>query len=301
MPNTLAHIGINGFLTKYLLRDSDLFWIFIGTIIPDIPWISNKIVTTIFPELIGYDLQLYLIVQASLFYCIIISFAISLLSKKTKRTFIILALGSLLHLLLDSLQTKWANGVHLSAPISWELTSFELFWPESYFSYLITALGILFIAFNFKSIIKIQVEFQKNYKIFLGFIFIIAFYLFTPFVFIKDVEKNDSHFISTLKNNEERIGKYVEMDRKYVVFNKITDSYWIESFDASFIELEGIEKLESDRISIKGNFIGSNKIRVTELHENFSLYRDGASYLGIGFILVITLIGFKNSFSKSKK
>jgi hypothetical protein len=115
MPNTLAHIGINSLTTETLIKDADLKWVLLGCIIPDFSWMFQRIVQIIFPLVNGYDLRLFSIVQASLFYCLIISLAFAFLSKTTLKTFIILALGVILHLLLDSFQMKWGNSTHFFA------------------------------------------------------------------------------------------------------------------------------------------------------------------------------------------
>lgn len=155
MPNTIAHIGINGLLTRSLIKTSDLFWIYFGTLIPDFPWIFQRAVETFFPSINGYDLRLFAIVQATLFLSILFSGAMAFLSDSPKKTFLILSFGSLLHLLLDSLQIKWANGVHLIAPFNWELLNFSLFWPESSPTYILTLGGIVYFIFNWKSLSSI--------------------------------------------------------------------------------------------------------------------------------------------------
>lgn len=112
---------------------------------------------------------------------------------------------------------------------------------------------------------------------------------------MNNVVKSDNHFISTLKTENERIGKYVEMDRKDVTFNEQTNSYWIKSFNKDIIELKNIERLNSNRISIKGRFISNNIIDVIEYHENWEAFRDGASYLGILLIIFSWILAFRNS------
>ena len=66
-----------------------------------------------------FDLRFYCIVQASLFGCLLLSGALASVSSRPWRVFAILGLGSLMHLLLDATQAKWASAVHLLAPISW--------------------------------------------------------------------------------------------------------------------------------------------------------------------------------------
>jgi len=45
MPNTLAHIAIQAPLTRLGMKEAPLQWIAVGCIIPDIPWIVQRIFT----------------------------------------------------------------------------------------------------------------------------------------------------------------------------------------------------------------------------------------------------------------
>ncbi len=299
MPNTLAHIGINGLSTKTLIKNSDLFWIYLGCIIPDFPWIIRKIIIFLYPTINGFDLQLYSIVQASLFFSLVLSLAFALVSKNVFKTFLILSLGSLLHLLLDPLQIKWANGVHFFAPFNWELINYGLFWPESWITYFLTLLGLVFFLYNLKYIKKSAPDLIFTIKRFLIFIFILMIYLIFPITFMQSVEANDNHFVATLRNHIERTGKYIELDRKNIRFDKNTNSYWIESFNNENIELRNLDNLHSNNLSIKGKFIGKNLIEIKEYHENWAFFRDGASYTGLTLILIFWLLGMKNYFKSN--
>lgn len=286
MPNTLAHIGVNGFLTSSVLKKSDLFWIYVGTIIPDIPWILQRALGMFFPSINGFDLRLYVIVLASLFFSLILSAALSLLTTNTKKTFLILAVGSLLHLLLDSLQIKWANGVHLFAPFSWKLLNFGLFWPESLPTYILTLSGVIFFIFNWKILTKQNLNLSFKLPKFLYSLVLFTLYFLLPFYFMPQVESANSHYIKTLRNVNDRKGKYIEFDRKKIRLNKSTSQYEIQTFDKSYIPLVGLNKTNASKISLRGNFIDNNTIKVKEYHENIVWFRDGASYVGISLILL---------------
>lgn len=298
MPNTLAHIGINGILTRSIIKKSDLFWIYLGCIIPDIPWIIRKTIFTLYPSINGYDLQLFVIIQASLFFCILLSLALSSLSNEFWKTLTILIIGSLLHLILDPIQIKWANGVHLFAPFSWELTNYGFFWPESWATYLFTLLGIIFFFINFKELRTSKPKFNLSIARIFFSVVILAFYFLAPLNFMNDLEKSNAHFVSTFKDYENRIGKYVETDRKKVIFNDETNSYWIESFDGSFTELTGIENIESSKVSIQGRFVTKDLIMVSNYKENWVIFRDGASYVGLLLVFFSWIIMFIKSATK---
>jgi hypothetical protein len=154
MPNTLAHFAINGLLTRAVLADADLKWVYLGFVIPDLPWILQRIVKSLPLSMDLYDLRAYCIVQSSLLLCVFICIAFSMLVKLRCKAFVILIIGALLYLLLDAVQIKWANGVHLFLPFNWNLIRFDLFWPESLGTYILTTAGIMYFVFNVKNYYK---------------------------------------------------------------------------------------------------------------------------------------------------
>ena len=279
-----------------MIKNSDLLWIYLGCIIPDIPWIIRKIIELVLPIVNSYDLQIYSVVQSSLFFSLILSYCFALISKSTYRTFIILGLGSIFHLLFDMFQIKWANGVILFAPFNWDIINYGIFWPESVTTYLFTIIGFMYFFINWNVIKKAKLPIKTNIKGLLGFFTLLVLYFTAPIFLIENGKEADNHFVKTLENFDQRKGKYIELDRKALIYNDTTNSFWIESFDKSLIELSGIEIVENDRISIKGKFLSNNLIQVEEYHENLELFRDGASYVGLLFVLFAWSISFKNNY-----
>ncbi|MCB9249301.1 MAG: hypothetical protein H6613_12535 [Ignavibacteriales bacterium] len=55
-----------------------------------------------------------------------------------------------------------------------------------------------------------------------------------------------------------------------------------------------MENISSSKLSIQGYFVNNDLINVTEYHENWVLFRDGASYAGIALILFAWLIQFRD-------
>jgi len=115
MPNTIAHFAINGLLTRAVISHADFKWIYLGCVIPDLPWILQRVVQSLPMPINLYDLRAYCVAQSSLILCLVICGAFSMLAKQRSKVFGILAMGCALHLLLDALQVKWANGVHFLA------------------------------------------------------------------------------------------------------------------------------------------------------------------------------------------
>ena len=213
MPNTLAHIGVQGFSTKSIFNFSDLKWIYLGCIIPDFPWILQRILK--YSNLFNlYDVRDYSIILSTLLFSIILSGALSMFSINSKKVFLILAFSSLFHLMLDPLQIKWANGTHLFAPFSWHLLSFNLFWPESILTYIITGFGLLYFIYYYKSALKESSDLtipgiKKMYLM----ISLLLVYFIVPLFMLNLPEQNNNHFVKTLRDYNSRQGKYIELDR----------------------------------------------------------------------------------------
>lgn len=296
LPNTLAHIALNGPVSRSLVKGSDILWIYLGCVIPDIPWIIRKIIEFIAPSINGYDLQIYSIVQSTLIFSLILSFGFALVSNSRRKTFLILGIGTILHLVFDMLQIKWANGVLLFAPLNWEIINYGIFWPESIITYIFTLSGLVYYLIHWKRIKLAKLPLRINIGTLIGLLMIMILYFGAPIFFMDESRSADNHFVNTLENENEREGKYIEMDRKDILFNENTNSFWIKSFDKSYIELSEMQSITSNRISIKGTFTTNNLIKVYEYHENNEILRDGASYMGLLLILLAWGISFKNYF-----
>ena len=82
MPNTLAHVGAQGMATHEVLRDADPRWMYLGCVIPDLPWILQRILFVAVPGIDPYALWAYLVVQASLFGGLLVCTAAALLTDR---------------------------------------------------------------------------------------------------------------------------------------------------------------------------------------------------------------------------
>jgi hypothetical protein len=81
------------------VRSADVKWIFLSCVIPDLPWILRRAIVAFFDQISAYDILLYAIVQASFLGCLLISACIAVFSRMPRRVFLLLATGSLFHLL----------------------------------------------------------------------------------------------------------------------------------------------------------------------------------------------------------
>ena len=286
MPNTLAHIGVQGFSTKSIFNFSDLKWIYLGCIIPDFPWILQRILK--YSNLFNlYDVRDYSIILSTLLFSIVLSGVLSMFSINSKKVFLILAFSSLFHLLLDPLQIKWANGTHLFVPFSWHLLSFNLFWPESILTYVITGFGLLYFIYYYKSALKESSDLtipgiKKMYLM----ISLFLVYSIVPLFMLNLPEQNNNHFVKTLRDYNSRQGKYIELDRA----DFLTDSSggYIKTFAKEKIKTVNLKFESKKLISIRGKFISRNEIYVEDYHIH-SGFRDNASLLGVFLTAILWL------------
>jgi hypothetical protein len=289
MPNAIAHFGVQGLTTRFFLRDSDVKWIYLGCLVPDFSWIMQRFVLFFFPDVDGYDLRLYAVVQGSLLFCLIIGLALAALSTRTRRTFTILALNSFFHLILDACQIKWANGVHFLAPFSWQMTNFDLFWPESLPTHVLTLFGIVYVLYYWRSGFRCatNIRWRSAKRICAGTALVVVYFV-APFFFISGPEELDNHFVKTLRDRQERTGSYIEIDRNHFVHTP--GGGVLRTFAGEELHVEGVEIDRSVLLSIRGTFITEDLVRVEEYHVH-SWIRDGSSYLGV---LIFSLLWFSS-------
>lgn len=289
MPNTLAHIAVQASVGRVLLRPSDFVWCLIGLVVPDLAWIFWRIALIIINTWDPYSLKLYAIVQSSLYGSLLLCAAIAALTRKPVRVFCILAVNSLAHLLLDASQIKWANGVLLGAPFTWQLTEFGLFWPESWFSNLLTFGGLfscLYLTWQSRSI-SFQGQFNlSKIRIILTGLFLLLYWATPPFLWSGAIAA-DNHFIDTLSQKEARLGKTIELDR--VFFHKEGDrlqihTLWGDDFVATSTDLP-----DTGSLSLKGIFTDTYQIQITDYHLHRKGWRDSASILGLTWIVFFIL------------
>ena len=77
MPSTLVHLAAQGWISRALFRKADAKWVFLGLLIPDIPWIIQRAIRflPIAPD--PYTLKLYGLVQSSLAFGLLLAAAMA--------------------------------------------------------------------------------------------------------------------------------------------------------------------------------------------------------------------------------
>ncbi len=299
MPNTLAHIGLQVPLSRLGIKDAPLQWIVTGCIIPDIPWIVQRIFTAI-PDMDLSTLRLYFTIQASFAFCLLLSLALAMLAGKSKAIFLLLAGNSLTHLLLDAAQIKWGNGVNLFIPFSYTFTSFDLFWPEHFSSYILSGLGLLILLIFWQKAVRSGFPIQRpsRTKAITACLCLLA-YCISPLAFIDTAFENDMHFSKTLSDPGKRAGKEIILDREQYD----ADSKSIEVLTGEHLQLTMLPPNHTTKLSIQGHFLDAQTIRVEALHIH-PPFRDMASIIGLLLIALLWIHSFiyqKNFLKQDRK
>jgi hypothetical protein len=276
-------MGVGRVAGRALFGDVDDKWIYIGCIIPDIPWIIQRIASAFYPGINLLDLRLYAIVQASLCFCLLFSVALSLLCQRSLRIFLLLGFNCLLHLLLDATQIKWANGIHLLAPFSWQIINYGFFWPESILTYLLTGFGLAMVIWHWPHALRFPVVvFPLGSPRLIISAGLLMLYLVLPVLLFGGPEQADNHYIATLRQRSDRAGRSIAFDR----CQYDPDTQTIRTFSNEIIKVTGFSWPHPATISIKGQFVTEDRIQVQAFHIHH-FFRDASSLLGLALIAIL--------------
>jgi hypothetical protein len=259
-----------------LLGRERLLWVIIACILPDLPWI---VLTCLLPlELFDpYDLRLYCTAQASLLLCLFLSAALACCTKQTGKIFMVLAGNCLLHLVLDALEIKWGNGVHLIAPFSWTMLHNGRLWPEHPLILGLTVIGLLSLLGNWRSCVaySTQLCLPGRGKAAIGLLFF-GCYLLAPLFFLAQLEEANTYNIHTLRMKDQRPGKPIEFDRVQYFAEQQT----LQTFSGERIIVIGSQPATSGRVSFRGHFLTPTSFTSTSHHYHRD-QRDIASLIGL--------------------
>jgi hypothetical protein len=284
MPNLVAHFGLHGIVTRALLPGADLRWVLLGALLPDAPWILQRVLQAAFADLDRLDLRLYSMVQASLAFSLLMGGGVALLTRRPARVFAILALGSALHLLLDATQTKWGNGVHLFAPWSWELWNAGLYWPESAVTLAMTALGLVWAVWAWRRQPgeRYRLDLRPGRRTVSAGL-LLAAYLALPFPLLGAAEAADAHFVGTLRAADERTGKPIAFDRAWFEHhgNGADPVGSLYTFAGERLSVASRAPTRSGFVSVKGRFRSAQVLDIDEVHLHAGAARDLPTYAGL--------------------
>jgi len=279
VPNLLAHYGAQGPVLRALLPRADLRWILLGCVLPDAPWILQRLLVPFLREERVYELRLFAVAQASLAGCLLLSASVCFLSKRPALTFGVLSLGAVFHLFLDAVETKWGNGVHLFVPFSFGMTNFGLFWPESAPIYLATVAGLAFVFWElFRTRRPTGAPARGRRRPVAAAVLLGASTIFSCST-LRPLEQHDAHFVRTLRNRSDRSGRLLELDRAR--WTKTLSGDRLVTFAGEPLRVRGTEPREAGIVSVRGRFLEPDLLEVSALHEHRARLRDAASYAGL--------------------
>lgn len=286
VPNTLVHLGIQGMGNRLISTRIDLKWVFLGCIIPDLPWIFRRALIALVPGIDHYDVTLYAAVQASLLFCVLLSLVFALLSERPRLVFGILAVNALIHLLLDTIEIKWGNGVFLLAPLTWQFLSFGWVWPDSVFIAILSLAGLVFGIWVLvhPASSSIDLRFKPPGRI-VAAIFLLSLYMLTPLALSYGPLSANIMSIATLQEKERRVGKEVRIDRR--PYQHRAEGDVVITLADEPLRVAGDTRATSSQVSLIGEFVAFDTIRIDQLHEYHFSWRDLASYAGLGLIALV--------------
>ena len=291
MPATLGHIGAQYLLSKAILPRADVKWVLAACLIPDVPWILQKVLlqATTFSPLV---IRAYAIAQSSLSVSLLLCCTLACFARSFRVVFVTLALGSAAHLILDALQTKWGNGVLLFAPLDWWLWNAELFWPESLVTYGLFALGGLAATWIFFKERPTSSDLAALNVARLALASgLLAAYALVPLAQVSSVERANLHDVATLGSVEQRPGNAIALDRVRLLSRE--DAQAVRLFTGERIWLKSDTPLQEGVVSVKGRFAAPDTIVARDVHQHNGWgLREYASYLGLAFIALWWIVCF---------
>ncbi|HXK11172.1 MAG TPA: hypothetical protein VMT70_16110 [Vicinamibacteria bacterium] len=278
MPNTLVHFAAQGAVSRSLWRRADPRWIYLGCLLPDLPWILRRAVVAFGVPVDAFDLRLYTMAQASLAGTLLLCAALALLTAAPRLVLTTLGVNALLHLLLDATEVKFGNGVHLLAPFSWRMTSFDLLAGDSavYLTLGITGAALLLWEIAGRERPTLRLDFGRARLAASGAL--LAAYYLAPLPFLGAVEASDSYSVKTLREVDSRAGRTVGLDR--TAFLATPGGGRIRLWTGEQVRATGPLPAQDVTVSLYGTFLAPDVLRVDRLVEHRQ-DRDWPSYVAL--------------------
>jgi hypothetical protein len=248
-----------------------------GCVIPDLPWILRRGFHALGWGWDPITTEAYFIAQASLFLCAPAAIAFGFLFRDSMRFAVIAMLGCVVHLLLDSLQIKWGNGVHLRAPFDWEhfqIGVLEIDTPLTVFVSMMGIVPLLMLPQIKDEARLLAVDSIRS----IGIAIALICYLAAPLMFVEAVVASDSRDLRTLASQADRIGKTIELDREKVSLSEGGAN--ITTHTGEILALHGANDVREGVYSVRGTFVETGRIEAIRIKRHTE-GRDLASYVGL--------------------
>ncbi|HSD28716.1 MAG TPA: hypothetical protein VLL75_15545 [Vicinamibacteria bacterium] len=278
MPNTLVHFAAQGAASRGLWPRLDARWIYLGCLLPDVPWILRRAVVGFGIPVDVFDLRLYTMALASLAGTLLLCAALALATVAPRLVLAVLGTNALFHLLLDATELKFGNGVHLAAPLSWRMTSFELLPGESTVYLVLAAAGALLVAWELTRPRNADLRFVVTPWRLVASAALLAAYLLFPLPFLGAIEASDSYSVKTLREVEARPGRAVRLDR--TSFHPTPSGGVVELWTGESVRATGALPRHEGTVSLEGTFLAPDVLRIDRLFEHRQ-NRDWPSYVAL--------------------
>jgi hypothetical protein len=291
VPNTLVHFAAQGAASHALWRRLDPRWIYLGCLLPDLPWILRRAVVASGLPVDGFDLRLYTMAQASLAGTLLLCGALALLTAAPRLVLAVLGVNALFHLLLDATEVKWGNGVHLLAPFSWRMASFDLLRGESVVYLALAVAGAFLLAWEIAGPRRPTLGLDLRPKRLAAVGALLAAYFLAPLPFLGAIQASDSYSVKTLREVEARPGRTVGLDRTAFVARPAGGR--IRLWTGEEVRATGPLPGHDATVSLYGTFLAPDVLRVDRLMEH-RRDRDWPSYLALvllGLVWARPLLG----------
>jgi hypothetical protein len=284
VPNTLVHFAAQGAASRGLWRRLDPRWIYLGCLLPDVPWILRRAVVGLGLPVDAFDLRLYTMAQASLAGTLLLCAAVAFATAAPRLVLAVLGTNALLHLLLDATELKWGNGVHLAGPFSWRMTSFDLVPGESPVYLVLAVAGAILVAWEIVRPRAAALGFVRRPSRLAASAALLAAYFVFPLPFLGAIEASDSYSVKTLREVEARPGRTVGLDR--TAFVAAPAGGFVHLWTGERVRAAGHVPGHDATVSLYGTFLAPDVLRVDRLVEHRQ-DRDWPSYLALALLTLV--------------
>jgi hypothetical protein len=284
MPNTLVHFAAQGAASRGVWPRLDARWIYLGCLLPDLPWMLRRAVVAFGLPVDPFDLRLYTMALASLAGTLLLCAALSAVTAAPRLVLVVLGANALLHLLLDATELKFGNGVHLAAPFSWRMTSFDLLLGESPVYAVLAVLGLLLVVWELTRPRPAIVGFVlKARRLSVAAALAVA-YLAFPLPFLGAIQASDSYSVRTLREVDLRAGRTVGLDR--TAFHETPQGGVVHLWTGEDVRATGRLPAHNATISLEGTFLTPDVLRIDRLFVHRQ-NRDWPSYVALLLLVVL--------------
>ena len=290
MPNTLAHLGAQALATRTVIRTAEVQWIFLGAVVPDVPWIAGRATRTLLPNLHDHDFWAYYIAQSSLVMSLLLCAAVAAIAARPGRAFVILGVNALFHLVLDGLQHRWGNGVHLLAPVSWESWNAGWFGLDSPAAFVLTGLGAVVAVVALLAIWRQRdtpaLDLSRRRLAWAGVLLVL--YVGLPVPLRHGPLAADTLSVGTLHDRSNRSGRTIALDRTF--YRRDGDRQFIHTYGGDVLSVSN-RPLDSDAVvSIRATFVNDTTLFVHDFRDHSGSPRDLLTYVGLAVVLASCVV-----------